>query len=127
MNIDEERKNQESEPIAARAKTQPRRRGPMGRGGMMPGEKAGDFKGSMLKLLEFMGKFKFAPVVGGGITEAEGTVGTPYGVIKAAWKIADGEMMMTVAVPVGTECTVVLPSGEEKVLGSGEYTVTAKA
>ena len=71
-------------------------------------------------------KFKFAPVVG-GITEAEGTVGTPYGVIKAAWKIADGEMTMTVAVPVGTECTVVLPSGEEKVLGSGEYTVTAKA
>ena len=72
-------------------------------------------------------KFKFAPVVGGGITEAEGTVGTPYGVIKAAWKIADGEMAMTVAVPVGTECTAVLPSGEEKVLGSGEYTVTAKA
>ena len=72
-------------------------------------------------------KFKFAPVIGGGITEAEGTVGTPYGVIKAAWKIADGEMTMTVAVPVGTECTVVLPSGEEKVLGSGEYTVTTKA
>ena len=72
-------------------------------------------------------KFKFAPVAGGGITEAEGTVGTPYGVIKAAWKIADGEMTMTVAVPVGTECTVVLPSGEEKVLDSGEYTVTAKA
>lgn len=60
MSIDEERKNQESEPIAARANTQPRRRGPMGRWGMMPGEKAGDFKGSMLKLLAFMGKFKFA-------------------------------------------------------------------
>lgn len=60
MNIDEQRKNQESEPIAARANTQPRRRGPMGRGGMIPGEKAGDFKGSMLKLLAFMGKFKFA-------------------------------------------------------------------
>lgn len=60
MSIDEERKNQESEPIAARANTQPRRRGPMGRRGMMPGEKAGDFKGSMLKLLAFMGKFKFA-------------------------------------------------------------------
>lgn len=60
MSIDDERKNQENEPIAARASTQPRRRGPMGRGGMMPGEKAGDFKGSMLKLLAFMGKFKFA-------------------------------------------------------------------
>lgn len=60
MSIDEERKNQENEPIAACASTQPRRRGPMGRGGMMPDEKAGDFKGSMLKLLAFMGKFKFA-------------------------------------------------------------------
>lgn len=60
MRIDEERNNQESEPIAARANTQLRRRGPMGRGGMMPGEKAGDFKGSMLKLLAFMGKFKLA-------------------------------------------------------------------
>ena len=60
MSIDEERNNQENEPIAARASTQSRRRGPMGRGGMMPGEKAGDFKGSMLKLLAFMGKFKFA-------------------------------------------------------------------
>lgn len=59
MRIDEEAK-QESEPIAARANTQPRRHGPMGRGGMMPGEKAGDFKSSMLKLLAFMGKFKFA-------------------------------------------------------------------
>lgn len=60
MSIDEERNNQENEPIAARASTQSRRRGPMGRGGMMPGEKAGDFKGSILKLLAFMGKFKFA-------------------------------------------------------------------
>lgn len=60
MSIDEERNNQENEPIAARASTQLRRRGPMGRGGMVPGEKAGDFKGSILKLLAFMGKFKFA-------------------------------------------------------------------
>lgn len=44
MNIDEERKNQESEPIAARANTQPRRRGPRGRWGHDAGEKAGDFK-----------------------------------------------------------------------------------
>lgn len=35
-------------------------RGPMGRHGMMPGEKAKDFKGSTLRLLSYMGKFKFA-------------------------------------------------------------------
>lgn len=36
-------------------------RGPMSGGhGMMPGEKAKDFKGSTLRLLSYMGKFKFA-------------------------------------------------------------------
>ena len=62
MSEAEDKNQQEASPIAARANTQPRRRGPMGRGGMMPGEKAGDFKGSMLKLLGFMGKFKVALV-----------------------------------------------------------------
>ena len=38
-----------------------------------------------------------------------------------------GLLALLLAVPVGTECTVVLPSGEGKVLGSGEYTVTEKA
>ena len=33
-----------------------RRRGPMGGPGMMPGEKAKDFKGSVGKLLNYMGK-----------------------------------------------------------------------
>ena len=63
MSAIDEKGQQEESPIAARANAQPRRRGPMGRGPrMMPGEKAGDFKGSMLKLLGFMGKFKFALV-----------------------------------------------------------------
>ena len=48
------------------APTQPRRRGPrphgpMGR--MMPGEKAKDFKGTMKKMLSFMGRFKVQLVV----------------------------------------------------------------
>lgn len=40
----------------------PRRMGPGGRGpmGMMPGEKAKDFKGSIKKILNYMGKYKFA-------------------------------------------------------------------
>ena len=37
-----------------------RRRGPMGgRGRMMSGEKAKDFKGSMAKLFRYMGRYKF--------------------------------------------------------------------
>ena len=43
------------------------RRGPMGGhgpgGGMMPGEKAKDFKGTLMKLLNFMGRFRVSIVI----------------------------------------------------------------
>ena len=43
----------------------PRRHGPMGGGpgGMMPGEKAKDFKGTFAKLLKYMGNYKYAVLV----------------------------------------------------------------
>ena len=43
-------------------KNKPPGRGPMGHGpaGMMPGEKAKDFKGTVKKLLSYMGNYKFA-------------------------------------------------------------------
>ena len=70
--------------------------------------------------------FKFAPLVGGGLTEADGTVGTPYGEIKAAWHIENGEMTAEITVPMGTACTVTLPSGVEQNLSGGSYTLTAR-
>lgn len=71
--------------------------------------------------------FKFAPLVGGGLTEADGTVGTPYGEIKAAWHIENSEMTAEITVPMGTACTVTLPGGVEQNLSSGSYTLTARA
>lgn len=44
----------------ATVKRSPRRRGPMGGGGMMPGEKPKDLKGSIGKLFVYMGSFKIA-------------------------------------------------------------------
>lgn len=41
-------------------KQPPRRRGPGGHGGMMPAEKAKDFKGSIGKLLKYIGRYKAA-------------------------------------------------------------------
>ena len=70
--------------------------------------------------------FKFAPLVGGGLTEADGTVGTPYGEIKAAWHIENGEMTTEITVPMGTACTVTLPGGVEQNLSGGSYTLTAR-
>lgn len=45
------------------SKNRPPKRGPMGHGpgaGMMPGEKAKDFKGTTKKLVAYMGRYKFA-------------------------------------------------------------------
>lgn len=41
------------------SETMKRPRGPMGHGRPMPGEKAKDFKGTMKKLIKYMGKYKF--------------------------------------------------------------------
>ena len=54
--------------MSAHNKTAPGPRGPMGSGhgprGMMPGEKAKDFKGTMRKLFKYLGRFLPAIVVG---------------------------------------------------------------
>ncbi|MBP5193905.1 MAG: alpha-L-rhamnosidase, partial [Clostridia bacterium] len=63
--------------------------------------------------------FRFKPVVGGGITYAKGSVETPYGVISADWKAEGGKIVLSVDIPVGTECEVVLPSGEVYKAGNG--------
>ncbi len=65
--------------------------------------------------------FRIAPVLGGGLTWAKGSVRTAYGKISSEWKCRDGEFMIDVEVPVGTTCRLVLPEGDEKILGSGKY------
>ena len=42
------------------SENQSRPRGPHGPRGMMPGEKAKDFKGTISKLLRYMGNYKYA-------------------------------------------------------------------
>ena len=69
-------------------------------------------------------RFRVAPVIGGGLTHTEASVETPYGLIRAAWNIENGEFQQKISVPVSTECTLVLPSGNTQVLQSGTYTLT---
>lgn len=68
--------------------------------------------------------FRIKPVLGGGITNATGKLGTPYGEIISSWKLENGAFVIGVKVPVGTTCHLVLPDGTEKTLESGEYTET---
>lgn len=68
-------------------------------------------------------RFKVAPMGGGGLTRAEAEVKTPYGAIRAAWRIEGGTFVQELTVPVSTECTVTLPSGKTETYPSGSYTI----
>lgn len=67
--------------------------------------------------------FRFAPLIGGGLTEAEGRVDTPYGVIRAAWKLEEGTPHAVITVPLGTVCTAILPGQPPRTLCSGTHTL----
>ena len=72
-------------------------------------------------------RFKVKPVLGGGLTSAEGSTLTPYGKISCRWqKSGSGEFALSVSVPVSTECEVVLPDGTAHSVGSGNYSFTCK-
>lgn len=65
--------------------------------------------------------FNIKPVIGGGLTYAEGSLETRYGLIKSGWTISGGKFEIKVTVPEGTKCLLTLPDGEEKSLNGGNY------
>lgn len=71
--------------------------------------------------------FRVAPVPGGGLTWAEGSVLTPYGKIAARWEIADGTFRITVDVPVSTRCALTLPDGQTHELTGGRHSFSCAA
>ncbi len=62
-------------------------------------------------------QFTFAPQ-SLGVQRAEGTIPTPHGPIRVAWRMEDGRMMSHIDVPEGT--TAVLPDGSTLTPGSHE-------
>mgnify|MGYP000248234675 FL=1 len=67
--------------------------------------------------------FRIQPLIGGNLKWAKGSVNTAYGTVSSEWKIEDGMFTIQVQVPVGTQCTLVMPGNTQKVLGSGIYTL----
>jgi len=65
--------------------------------------------------------FKIAPIVGGRITWARGSVKTPYGRILCDWQINDSKFLINVEVPVSTVCNLILPNGQEESISSGKH------
>ena len=71
-------------------------------------------------------RFKAAPLVGGGLTNARAQVETAYGTAAVEWRIEGGEFIMNVRVPMGTTCEAKLPDGTKTTLGSGEHTLRGR-
>lgn len=67
-------------------------------------------------------KFMVAPVLGGGIQYAKGSIEVPYGKIISDWKTHKDRFEITVQVPVGTECILKLPNSEVYNLTNGIHT-----
>ena len=65
--------------------------------------------------------FRIKPIPGGGLTRAEASVRTPYGLAKASWRIEDKSFTLEAVVPMGTTCEIILPDGKTETVGSGKY------
>ncbi len=71
-------------------------------------------------------RFRIAPLLGGGLSHAEGGITTPYGLVSSAWHLKGDEFRLTVQVPVSTSCEILLPDGTSETRGSGTHEFVAK-
>jgi len=63
---------------------------------------------------------RIAPLVGhGGLSQARGGLRTPYGLLACDWKLADGELALTLTVPANTSVEVVLPAKSAEAVREG--------
>ncbi|MEV4564591.1 glycoside hydrolase family 78 protein [Nonomuraea sp. NPDC049419] len=70
-------------------------------------------------------RLRVAPRPGGGLTEAQAALDTPYGTARVAWTRAGGELTVTVTVPPGATAELDLPiEGGPAEAGAGTHTFT---
>ena len=62
-----------------------------------------------------------APRPGGGLTDAEATLETPYGPVAVAWRRQGPQLRLNVDLPPKATATVVLPDGSTTDLGAGHH------
>lgn len=66
---------------------------------------------------------RIAPLMGGGIEAASGSVETPYGRLSCSWTLKEGVFSIDIEVPLGTSCELVLPDGTVRTMASGAHAV----
>ncbi|WP_371583595.1 alpha-L-rhamnosidase C-terminal domain-containing protein [Streptomyces sp. NBC_01314] len=64
----------------------------------------------------------------GDLTRAEGSYGTPYGVVSARWTRRNGRYRLDVELPPNTTAEIRMPTGDHAthVVGSGRHTFTTR-
>ena len=67
---------------------------------------------------------RMAPVFPKGLDSVNASYETPYGLVKSRWQRKANQIAWDVTVPPNTRALVVLPSGEETRVGSGDYHFT---
>ncbi|MDB5439575.1 MAG: putative hydrolase [Caulobacteraceae bacterium] len=72
------------------------------------------------------GTILFAPKPGGGLTEANGSVITPYGRAAIGWRLRDGAIEVELDIPPGARGRLIPPSGGVRELESGHHWVTVR-
>ncbi len=66
-------------------------------------------------------RFSVRPILGGGLTRAEGGVKTPHGEIRVRWELEGERFSIRLDVPEVTRCALTMPSGETHELGAGHH------
>lgn len=60
-----------------------------------------------------------APIVGGGLTWAKGSLDTLYGKVSSSWKVDNGKILLEVQVPTNAMAYVVVPTSEPSSVREG--------
>jgi alpha-L-rhamnosidase len=69
---------------------------------------------------------RIAPLVGqGGLTHVRCNLRTPYGQLASEWKLADGELTLTVTIPANTSAEVVIPAASAEAVREGKVFAVA--
>ena len=65
-------------------------------------------------------KSRIAPLVGhGGLSHAQCSLRTPYGLLACEWKLVDGNLTLAVTVPANTSAEVVIPAANAEAVHEG--------
>ena len=71
-------------------------------------------------------RFTISPIPGGGLTHAEASYLSPYGLVKSRWEKTESGYKYEIEIPANTTAMVLLPDGRTENVQAGSYTYRSK-